>query len=118
VNVAPPLSRGHWNGAPDRHILAMRFFFFRRKPPESSATPSEVPFETLIHTVPGYVSPLARRERSPKETGNPAERQTEQQRIGREVSLYRRGFPVAGHGEPESLNDPSGGRRRRRGRSI
>jgi hypothetical protein len=87
-------------------MLAMRFFFFRGKPPESSDTPSEVPTETLIHTVPGYVSPLARRERSQKETGNPAERQTEQQRIAREESLYRHGFPVAGHGEPEPVNQP------------
>jgi hypothetical protein len=84
VTVAPQLSRGHWYGAPDRHILAMRFFLFRRKPPESSDTPSEVPIETLISTVPGCVPPLARRERSQKETGNPAERQTEQQRIARE----------------------------------
>jgi hypothetical protein len=54
--------------------------------------------EFLRTTDPDYVSPLARQERSQKERGNPAERQTAQQRIAREDAYYRQGFPVAGHG--------------------
>jgi hypothetical protein len=50
---------------------------------------------------PEYVSPQARRERSEKEIGNPAERQTKADSINRTAELYRGGFPVAGHGEPD-----------------
>jgi hypothetical protein len=55
---------------------------------------------------PDYVSPIARRELAQKQQGNPAERQTEQRRIAREDSHYRQGFPVAGHGGPEQVNNP------------
>jgi hypothetical protein len=88
----------------------------RQKPVESPADrPADIQRPLWD---PNYITPIARRERSQKETGNPAERQTGQHRIDREESYYRRGFPVAGHGEPQSLNDPSGGRRRQRGRSM
>jgi hypothetical protein len=47
-----------------------------------------------------------RRERQQKEIGNPAERQAEIDRINRDESRYRTGFPVAGHGRRERDNDP------------
>ena len=56
---------------------------------------------------PEYVSPVAREEHRQKQAGNPAEREIEGQRIEREAAAYRRGFPVAGHNEPQSLNQPS-----------
>jgi hypothetical protein len=64
---------------------------------------------------PDYVSPLARQEQNQKAQGNPAERATAHQRIEREEAHYRRGFPVAGHGEPEPVNQP---RIRRRPRLV
>jgi hypothetical protein len=39
------------------------------------------------------------RERQQKRTGNPAEHQAEIERINRDESRHRAGFPVAGHGE-------------------
>lgn len=56
---------------------------------------------------PEYISPAAREEHRQKQAGNPAEREIETQRIEREAAAYRRGFPVAGHNEPQSLNQPS-----------
>jgi hypothetical protein len=47
-----------------------------------------------------------RRERQQKEIGNPAERQAEIERIDRDESRYRTGFPVAGHGQRQRDNDP------------
>jgi hypothetical protein len=55
---------------------------------------------------PDYIAPLAREERSQRQTGNPAERHKEQQRIARDDAHYRQGFPVAGHGEQEPVNNP------------
>ena len=55
---------------------------------------------------PDYVSPVARQEQNQKQAGNPAERQVEQRRISREEAHYRQGFPVAGHGGPEPINQP------------
>lgn len=63
---------------------------------------------------PEYKSPIAQREQAQKEGGNPKERQAEQERINREEARYRRGFPVAGHNEPERENDPGRGRERSR----
>jgi hypothetical protein len=62
---------------------------------------------------PDYISPIGKRERIQKETGNPAERRTKADRINREDAHYRGGFPVAGHGEPEPANDPAPRRRPR-----
>ena len=59
-------------------------------------------------------SPVGQREQAQKEAGNPAERQTEAERINRDDARHRGGFPVAGHGEPEPENDP--GRERSRSR--
>ncbi len=56
---------------------------------------------------PEYVSPVAREEHRQKQAGNPAEREIAHQRIEREAAACRRGFPVAGHNEPQSLNQPS-----------
>lgn len=58
------------------------------------------------HGKSGVPSGNARRERSQKETGNPAERRFEIERINREESRHRAGFPVAGHGERQRDNDP------------
>jgi len=55
---------------------------------------------------PDYVSPVAREEHRQKQAGNPSERETARERIEREAAHYRRGFPVAGHGEPEPVNQP------------
>ena len=55
---------------------------------------------------PEYVPPIAREEHRQKQAGNPSERETAHQRIEREAAHYRHGFPVAGHGEPEPVNQP------------
>jgi hypothetical protein len=62
---------------------------------------------------PEYVSPAAREEHRQKQAGNPAGRETEAQSIERAAAHYRQGFPVAGHGEPESLNQPRQRQRQR-----
>jgi hypothetical protein len=72
------------------------------------ARPNEVDCSGHAHS--STPPPATQRERSQKEIGNPAERQTEQERIHRERSRYERGFPVAGHGEPHRTNDPGRGR--------
>jgi hypothetical protein len=61
---------------------------------------------------PEHKTPIAQREISQKEQGNPKDRQAEQERISRDEGLHQGGFPVAGHGEPEPENDP--GRERSR----
>jgi hypothetical protein len=48
---------------------------------------------------PEHKSPLAQREISQKEAGDPKEKQAEAERISRDEGRHRRGFPVAGHGE-------------------
>jgi hypothetical protein len=63
---------------------------------------------------PEHKTPVAQREISQKEQGNPAERQKEQERVNRDEGLHQGGFPVAGHGEPERDNHP--GRERSRSR--
>jgi len=66
----------------------------------------EGPVEKPIDHPVEYITPAAQRERRQKEQGNPSERQKEQERINREDSLYRGGFPTAGHGERQRDNDP------------
>lgn len=84
-----------------------------RRPPAPSDNPEPTPIEILINLFPEYLSPRAREERRQMAAGNPEERQIRQHRISREESRYRRGFPVAGHGEPEPVNDPRVRRRLR-----
>jgi hypothetical protein len=55
---------------------------------------------------PLYASPVAREERRQKQTRNPREDRIEREHLNRQESLYARGFPVAGHGEPERVNNP------------
>jgi len=55
---------------------------------------------------PLYTSPIARQERSQRETDNPGEDRIQREHQGRQKALYERGFPVAGHGEPEPVNNP------------
>ena len=55
---------------------------------------------------PEYKSPIAQKEIRQKEHGDPAEKQKEQERINRDESGYRAGFPVAGHARRERDNDP------------
>jgi hypothetical protein len=62
---------------------------------------------------PNYVSPVAREEHRQKQAGNPAEREIAAQSIEREAAHYRQGFPVAGHGEPEPVNQPRPRQRQR-----
>ena len=85
----------------------MGLFFCDRKRSEPADNPHPTPIEILINTIADYVSPRAREERRQKQVGNPAEREIAHQRIEREAAAYRRGFPVAGHNEPQSLNQPS-----------
>lgn len=76
--------------------------FSKRSDPPATQTP----IQTLINTIAGYISPLARQERTQKLIGNPAEREIETQRIRREAAHYLQGFPVAGHGEREPKHSP------------
>ena len=85
----------------------MQFPFFSRRPePPADAPAQPSTIETLIATIAGYISPGARQERARKAEGNPAERQIERETISRTEAHFRAGFPVAGHGEPEPVNNP------------
>jgi hypothetical protein len=55
---------------------------------------------------PEHKTPVAQREISQKDQGNPKDRQAEQERINRDNGKHQAGFPVAGHGKPEPENDP------------
>jgi hypothetical protein len=55
---------------------------------------------------PLYASPVAREERRQQQIGNPREDSIKREHLGRQEALYARGFPVAGHGEPEPPNNP------------
>lgn len=57
------------------------------------------PFERTGHDPASYKTPVAQREISQKEQGNPSEQQAEAERISRDEGRHRQGFPVAGHGE-------------------
>jgi hypothetical protein len=81
----------------------------RDKPPsiENPADPlPDRPVEQIINSNPEYVSPGARQERSQKAIGNPNEDRIQREHLNRQDRLYQRGFPVAGHGEPEPVNNP------------
>ena len=62
---------------------------------------------------PDYVSPVAREEHRQKQAGNPADREAAAHSIERAAAHYRQGFPVAGHGEPEPVNQPRQRQRQR-----
>ena len=85
----------------------MGLFFCDKKLSPPSDNPSSTSIETLINTIADYISPRTREVRRQKQVGNPAAREIEAQRIEREAALYRHGMPVAGHNEPQSLNQPS-----------
>jgi hypothetical protein len=57
------------------------------------------PVERTGHDPANYKTPVAQRDISQKEQGNPSERQAEAERISRDEGRHRGGFPVAGHGE-------------------
>jgi hypothetical protein len=97
ADIAPP--------TPHPNIRAMRLFSRRPEPP--SDPPPPTPIEILINTIAGYISPRAREERHQKEIGHPAEDRSKREYLAEHEALYRRGFPVAGHGEAERINNPA-----------
>ncbi len=77
-----------------------------RSPGEGPKQEGKSTVEQTGHDPAHYKTPVAQREQAQKEQGNPAERQAGQGRINRDKAGHRRGFPVAGHSEPERENDP------------
>ena len=82
------------------------------RPDNDGKSPGEGPERAPDGTY--HKSGVAQREQADKAAGNPAERQAEAERISRDDARHRGGFPVAGHGEPERVNDPGRGRERSR----